>query len=71
MTVSARSRADVAAALQDIQAPVRQRLDRVSGEIWRIVATDLAIADEVTQHLTAMKGKMFRPTLVLLSLIHI
>ena len=67
MTVSARSRADVAAALQDIQAPVRQRLDRVSGEIWRIVATDLAIADEVTQHLTAMKGKMFRPTLVLLS----
>ncbi|GLC27527.1 heptaprenyl diphosphate synthase subunit II [Roseisolibacter agri] len=67
MTVSARSRADVAAALQDIQAPVRARLDRVSGEIWRIVATDLAIADEVNQHLAAMKGKMFRPTLVLLS----
>ena len=46
---------------------MRARLDRVSGEIWRIVATDLPIAEEVNQHLAAMKGKMFRPTLVLLS----
>lgn len=67
MTVSARSRADVAAALHDIQAPIRDRLDQVSGEIWRIVATDLGIANEVNQHLAAMKGKMFRPTLVLLA----
>jgi octaprenyl-diphosphate synthase len=66
MTVSARSRADVA-ALQDIQAPVRERLDRVSGEMARIVAADLPIVAEVNQHLAAMKGKMFRPTLVLLA----
>jgi octaprenyl-diphosphate synthase len=67
MTVSARSRADVAAALHDIQAPVRERLDQVSDEIARIVATDLGIVNEVNQHLAAMKGKMFRPTLVLLA----
>jgi octaprenyl-diphosphate synthase len=67
MTVSARSRADVAAALHDIQAPVRERLDRVPDEIARIVATDLGIVNEVNQHLAAMKGKMFRPTLVLLA----
>ena len=67
MTVSARARADVAAALQDIQAPVRDRLDRVTGEISRIVAADLPIVAEVNEHLAAMKGKMFRPTLVLLA----
>jgi octaprenyl-diphosphate synthase len=67
MTVSARSRADVSAALQDIQAPVRDRLDLVSGEMYRIVAADLPIVAEVNQHLAGMKGKMFRPTLVLLA----
>jgi octaprenyl-diphosphate synthase len=67
MTVSARSRADVSAALQDIQAPVRDRLDLVSGEMYRIVAADLPIVSEVNQHLAGMKGKMFRPTLVLLA----
>jgi octaprenyl-diphosphate synthase len=66
MTVSARSRADVS-ALHDIQAPVRDRLDRVSGEMSRIVAADLPIVSEVNRHLAAMKGKMFRPTLVLLA----
>ncbi|MDF1502707.1 polyprenyl synthetase family protein [Roseisolibacter sp. H3M3-2] len=65
--MSARSRADVSAALHDIQAPVRDRLDRVSGEMSRIVAADLPIVAEVNRHLAAMKGKMFRPTLVLLS----
>ena len=67
MTVSARSRADVAAALQDIQAPVKDRLDRVTDEMWRIVSADLPIVAEVNQHLAGMKGKMFRPTLVLLA----
>jgi octaprenyl-diphosphate synthase len=67
MTLSARSRADVAAALQEIQAPVRARLDQVAGEIWRIAAADLPLVEEINGHLLAMKGKMFRPTLVLLS----
>jgi octaprenyl-diphosphate synthase len=67
MTLSARSRADVAAALHDIQAPVRARLEAVSAEIWRIVAADLPLAEEVGAHLMGMKGKMFRPTLLLLA----
>ncbi|MBV9879829.1 MAG: polyprenyl synthetase family protein [Gemmatirosa sp.] len=67
MTLSARSRADVTAALHDIQAPVRDRLDRVATEIWRIVSADLPLVEEVNAHLLGMKGKMFRPTLVLLA----
>jgi octaprenyl-diphosphate synthase len=67
MTLSARSRADVAALLQEIQAPVRHRLDEVPGEMWRICATDLPIVTEVNAHLAGMKGKMFRPTLLLLA----
>jgi octaprenyl-diphosphate synthase len=67
MTSSARSRADAAASLHDIQAPVRDRLDRVTGELLRIVAADLGLVREVNAHLTGMKGKMFRPTLVLLA----
>jgi hypothetical protein len=29
-----------AASLQRVQAPVRERLDEVTGEMWRAVATD-------------------------------
>lgn len=67
MTSSARSRADAAASLHDIQAPVRDQLDRVTGELLRIVAADLGLVREVNAHLAGMKGKMFRPTLVLLA----
>jgi octaprenyl-diphosphate synthase len=67
MTLSARSRADVAAALHDIQAPVRDRLALVTENLWRIAAADLPLVTEVNEHLLAMKGKMFRPTLVLLA----
>jgi octaprenyl-diphosphate synthase len=67
MSLIARSRAEVSAALHDIQAPVRDRLDRVPAEILRIVAADVPIVDEVNGHLMGMKGKLFRPTLVLLS----
>jgi octaprenyl-diphosphate synthase len=67
MTLSARSRADVATALHDIQAPVQERLALVPNEILRIVAADLPLVQEVNAHLLRMKGKMFRPTLVLLA----
>jgi octaprenyl-diphosphate synthase len=66
MTSGARSRADTA-ALREIQAPVRARLDLVAGELWRIVAADLPLVLEINAHLAGMKGKMFRPTLVLLA----
>ena len=61
------ARAEPARALLDVQAPVRAQLDEVPREMWRIVAADNALAANVTDHLIAMRGKMFRPTLVLLA----
>jgi octaprenyl-diphosphate synthase len=60
------ARAEPAGALLDVQAPVRAELDAVPREMWRIVAADNPLAASVTDHLMAMRGKMFRPTLVLL-----
>jgi len=56
-----------ATALQRLQAPVRDRLDEVTEEMWRAVATDAPLVAQMSAHLMAMRGKMFRPTLVLLS----
>jgi octaprenyl-diphosphate synthase len=53
--------------LRDIQAPVRDELSVVSQELWRIVAADVPLVQDVQQHLMGMKGKLFRPTLLLLS----
>jgi octaprenyl-diphosphate synthase len=53
--------------LRDIQAPVRDRLVEATEELKRIVTADLPLIDEVNAHLLLMKGKMFRPTLVLLA----
>ena len=55
------------AALREIQAPVRASLDRVSDDMWRVVTADNPLINEVNQHLFLMKGKMVRPTLLLLS----
>lgn len=54
-------------ALERIQEPVRERLDLVSEEMWRAVASDIPLVAQMSSHLMAMRGKMFRPTLVLLS----
>lgn len=54
-------------ALERLQAPVRDRLDDVTEEMWRAVATDAPLVAQMSAHLMAMRGKMFRPTLVLLS----
>ena len=35
--------------------------------MWRIVAVDSALLNGVSEHLMLMKGKMLRPTLLLLS----
>lgn len=67
MTLSTRSPSVLEAALRDIQAPVRDELDAVSDELWRIVAADVPLVREVQAHLMGMKGKLFRPTLLLLS----
>ena len=54
-------------ALQDIQAPVAGALARVHEEMWRIVAVDSEFFRGVNEHLMLMKGKMVRPTLMLLA----
>lgn len=54
-------------ALRDIQAPVRDALDQVAEEMWRIVSADNPLITDVNRHLMLMKGKMVRPTLLLLS----
>jgi octaprenyl-diphosphate synthase len=53
--------------LPRIQQSVRRDLDLVLDELRRIIAADFPIIGEVNEHLLRMKGKMFRPTLVLLS----
>lgn len=53
--------------LSAIQAPVRDRLDRVEGELRRIVLSDFRMIEEVNDHLLFLQGKLFRPTLLLLS----
>jgi len=53
--------------LPAIQAPIRERLDEVSRAMGRIVSSELPLVGQVSAHLLAMRGKMFRPTLLLLS----
>lgn len=67
MTLDAHIHVPVAAALLEIQAPIRERLERVPGEIWRIVQADLEIIEAANAHLRGMRGKLFRPTLLLLA----
>ncbi len=53
--------------LSAIQDPVRESLERVGDEIRRIVLSDFDDIEEVNEHLLFMRGKLFRPTLLLLS----
>ena len=53
--------------LSAIQAPVREDLDRVGDELRRIVLSDFDMIEEVNEHLLFIQGKLFRPTLLLLS----
>src|SRR5688572_14391880 len=55
------------AGLASIQAPVAERLDGVMDEIRRIVVTDFALIEQVNDYLLLVRGKLFRPTLLLLS----
>ena len=67
MMLSTRTPTALAAALRDIQAPVQDDLSKVSQELWRIVSADVPLVNEVPGHLMGMKGKLVRPTLLLLS----
>lgn len=53
--------------LAQIQRPVRDRLDAVGDELRRIVIAEFPPIEDVNNYLLLARGKMFRPTLVLLS----
>ncbi|MBA3342472.1 MAG: polyprenyl synthetase family protein [Gemmatimonadaceae bacterium] len=55
-----------AASLARIRAPVQGLLEAVVEEMSRSVANDAPIVAQMGHHLMAMRGKMFRPTLLLL-----
>jgi octaprenyl-diphosphate synthase len=52
--------------LSQIQGPVSDRLDRVVEEFRRIVAADFDAIGEINDYLLQLRGKLFRPTLLLL-----
>ena len=53
-------------SLSTIQQPVRPQLDMVVEELRRIVLSDFPAVEEVNDHLLWARGKLFRPTLLLL-----
>lgn len=67
MSLETRLHAPVANALRELQAPIKDRLERVPEEMWRIVQADVAIVEAANAHLRGMRGKLFRPTLLLLA----
>jgi len=53
--------------LAAIQQPVRADLDAVFAELGRIVRSDFPMIEDVNAHLLRIRGKLFRPTLLLLA----
>lgn len=53
--------------LSQIQGPVRDGLDTVIEEIRRVILSDFPPVQEVNDYLALARGKLFRPTLVLLA----
>ncbi len=54
-------------ALASIQARISGRLTEVLSELRRIVVSDFDMIEDVNEYLLLMRGKLFRPTLLLLS----
>ncbi|MGQ0562803.1 MAG: polyprenyl synthetase family protein [Gemmatimonadota bacterium] len=53
--------------LSQLQRPVQAQLEGVVSELRRIVLSDLPAIEQVNDHLLWARGKLFRPTLLLLS----
>jgi octaprenyl-diphosphate synthase len=62
-----RTRSPITPALRDIQAPIQERLDHAAMDLQRIAVADFPMLEEIGKYLLLMRGKMFRPTLTLLS----
>ena len=54
-------------SLEEIQAPISDRLDLVMDELRRIIVSDFDRIEEVNDYLALLRGKLFRPALLLLS----
>ncbi len=54
-------------SLGEIQRPIAAELEDVRAELQRIVVGDFPLIAAANEHLLRMKGKLFRPTLLLLS----
>jgi octaprenyl-diphosphate synthase len=54
-------------SLAAIQRPLVRELDAVLAELRRIIAAEFPVVADVNRHLLQMRGKMFRPTLLLLA----
>jgi octaprenyl-diphosphate synthase len=63
----ARGESHVAATLARIHAPIRGRLERVVPEMHRVLRADLPMIEQVAGHVLGSRGKLLRPTLVLLA----
>ena len=57
----------VAVDLATIQGRVSAELDAVVDELRRMLLADSPMINEVNEHLLRMRGKLFRPTLLILS----
>ena len=67
MTPTASPRARPTPSLARIQQPVAAELDAVAVELRRIVTADNPLISEVNEHILQIRGKMLRPTLLLLA----
>lgn len=54
-------------ALASIQSQINGRLTEVLSELRRIVVSDFDMIEDVNEYLLLMRGKLFRPTLLLLA----
>ena len=53
--------------LSSVQNLVAGRLEEVQGDLKRIIVSDFDLIEEINEYLLLMRGKLFRPTLLLLS----
>ena len=53
--------------LSSVQNLVADRLDGVQDDLRRIILSDFDLIEEINEYLLLMRGKLFRPTLLLLS----
>ncbi len=67
MSLPVPARAGLDNPLAGIQYPVRAELELVSTRMWDIVADENPLIGEVNRHLQGMRGKLLRPSLVLLA----